>query len=48
MEAAVAKTMQSSAAPVQRMEGGKKKETMARPDAIREKRMKKSRGRSGA
>jgi hypothetical protein len=48
MDATVAKTMQRKATPVQKMEGGKKTERMERPDAIREKRMKKSKGRSGA
>jgi hypothetical protein len=47
MEAAVAKTMQRKAAPIQGMEGGKKTDRMERPDAIREKKMKRSKGRSG-
>jgi hypothetical protein len=46
IEAAVAKTMQQKAVPIQRMEGGKKTDRMERPAAIREKKMKRSKGRS--
>jgi hypothetical protein len=46
MEAAVAKTMQQKAVPIQRMEGGKKTDRMERPAAILEKKMKKSKGKS--
>jgi hypothetical protein len=46
MEAAVARTMQQRAMSTQRMEAGKKRDMMERPAAIREKKMKKSRGTS--
>jgi hypothetical protein len=48
IEAAVAKTIQLKAVSIQRMETGKKTERMERPAAIREKKMKKSKGKSGA
>jgi hypothetical protein len=48
MEAAVARTMQEKAVPVQRREWGKKTDRMERPAAIREKKMKRSKGRSAA
>jgi hypothetical protein len=47
-EAAVAKTMQQNAVSIQRMEAGKKTERMERPAAIRERKMKKSKGKSEA
>jgi hypothetical protein len=47
-EAAVAKTMQEKAAPVQRREAGKKRDKMERPAAMREKKMKTSKGKSVA
>ena len=46
MEAAVARTMQKKAVPIQRMEGGEKTDMMESPAAIREKKMKKSKGKS--
>jgi hypothetical protein len=48
MEAAVAKSMQQKAAPSQRTEWGKKTERMESPAAIREKKMKSSKGKSAA
>jgi hypothetical protein len=38
--------MQQKAVPIQRMEGGKKTDRIESPAAIREKKMKKSKGRS--
>jgi hypothetical protein len=46
MEAPVAKTMQQKAVVIQRVEGGKKTDRIESPAAIREKKMKKSKGRS--
>jgi hypothetical protein len=46
MEAAVAKTMQKKEIPIQRREGGKKTDRIERPAAIREKRIKRSNGKS--
>jgi len=46
MEAAVAKTMQQKAVPIQRREGGKKTDRMESPAAILEKKMKRSKGKS--
>jgi len=46
MEAAVAKTMQMKAVLIQRMEGGKRRDMIESPAAIREKKMKRSKGRS--
>jgi hypothetical protein len=48
MEAVVAKTMQRKAIPIQRVEGGKRTDRMESPAAIREKKMKKSKGKSVA
>jgi hypothetical protein len=48
MEAAVARTMQLKAAPNQGTEWGKKTERMDSPAAIREKKMKRSKGKSAA
>jgi hypothetical protein len=48
MEAVVAKTMQRKAIPIQRVEGGKRTDRMEIPAAIREKKMKKSKGKSAA
>jgi hypothetical protein len=48
MEAAVAKTMQRKAVPIQRVEEGKKTDRMDSPAAIREKKMKQSNGISAA
>jgi hypothetical protein len=46
MEAAVAKTIQQKAVLIQRMEEEKKTDRIESPAAIREKRMKKSKGKS--
>jgi hypothetical protein len=46
IEAAVAKTIQQKAVLSQRMEGAKKTDRIETPAAIREKRMKRSKGRS--
>jgi hypothetical protein len=46
IEAAVAKTIQKKAVLIQRMEAGKKTARIESPAAIREKRIKKSNGRS--
>jgi hypothetical protein len=46
MEAPVAKTMQQKAVPIQRTEAGKKTGIMESPAAIREKKIKRSKGRS--
>jgi len=48
MEKVVAKTMQRKAIPIQRVEGGKRTDRMEIPAAIREKKMKKSKGKSAA
>jgi len=48
MEAAVARIMQRKAAPVQKVEEGKKTDMMESPAAIREKKMKRSKGKSAA
>jgi hypothetical protein len=48
MEAAVAKAMQKNAVSIHRMEKGKKTERMERPAEIREKKMKKTKGKSAA
>jgi hypothetical protein len=48
MEAAVAKSMQQKAALNQGSEWGKNTEKMESPAAIREKKMKRSRGKSAA
>jgi hypothetical protein len=48
IEAAVAKTIQKKAVLIQRMEGGKKTDRIESPAAIREKRIKKSKGRSAS
>jgi hypothetical protein len=48
MEAVVAKTMQEKAVPSQRTEWGKKTDRMESPAAIREKKMKRSKGKSAA
>jgi hypothetical protein len=46
IEAAVAKTIQAKAVIIQMREGGKKTERIESPAAIREKKMKRSKGRS--
>jgi hypothetical protein len=46
IEATVAKTMQQKAVPSQSREGGKKRDRIESPAAIREKKMKRSRGES--
>jgi hypothetical protein len=48
MEAAVAKSMQQKDAPNQGTDWGKKTEKMESPAAIREKKMKRSNGKSVA
>ena len=48
IEATVARTMPKKAVPSQRTERGKRTETIEIPAAIREKKMKKSKGRSAA
>jgi hypothetical protein len=48
IEAAVAKSMQQKAVIIQMREGGKKAERIESPAAIREKKMKSSKGRSTA